>query len=142
MWQSAIDTGLSFVLSNNNAKKRHEEQSVLNEPQNNADCYCLFRTSSTFKAEFIHLKYAFKAARRATVSLASIFRTRNNPSFSKLAEERKVVGFFDSGLRELNTVSRCFLEGSLMRIVAFAFVRLPSERIWRLSCRFRQKLGI
>jgi hypothetical protein len=78
-------------------------------------------TAKTQATEFIHLKYAFNAVRRATVSFASTFSTKKSPSLSKVSLERKVVGFLVSGCKALKTIFKCFLEGNLRRTRAFAF---------------------
>jgi len=77
--------------------------------------------------EFIHLRYAFSAARSATVSLASIFKIRKLPSFAKLACERALVGLLTSGSKDLRIVSNFFPEGNFKRTVALAFIQAFPE---------------
>jgi hypothetical protein len=78
-------------------------------------------TSRTFAVESIHRRYAFNAARKATVSLASIERAKQFPSFAKATLERLFTGALASGDKAAITVSSCFSDGNRKRTVAFAF---------------------
>ncbi len=101
-----------------------------------ADCCQVSTTVKMQTTEFIHLKYAFKAARRATVSFASTLSIKKSPSLSRVSLERKVVGFLTSGCKALKTMSKCFLEGNLTRTRAFAFTTHSSP----LSKRNKRRL--
>jgi len=72
-------------------------------------------------AEPIHLRYVFKVARKATVSLASTVRIMNDPSLFMLTFER-LPSFFVSGFKALRIEIRCLSEDILIFTVAFAFI--------------------
>jgi hypothetical protein len=91
-------------------------------------------TSKTSTAEFIHLRYAFRAARNAIVSFAFIFKTKNEPSFFKSAADRMVVAFLVSGSTALKIVSKRFFDVNFKRTLAAAFIVLVPQanaRYWR-----------
>ena len=71
--------------------------------------------------EFIHLRYAFRDARKATVSSASTLKTRESSFCFKSVRARVLAGFLASGFRELRTVCNFFFEENFKRMVAFVF---------------------
>jgi hypothetical protein len=71
--------------------------------------------------EFIHLRYAFKDARNATVSSASTLKMRNLPPPLKSGRDLVVLGLLASGSKELRTVCNFSFVGNFKRTVAFAF---------------------
>ncbi|MEM4243989.1 MAG: hypothetical protein QXP44_04220 [Candidatus Bathyarchaeia archaeon] len=77
--------------------------------------------SIIFTADAIHRKYAFKAARNATVSFASTLRIKKLPSRCKTAFARRVAGLLASGAKASKTVAKYFSESKRKRTVAFAF---------------------
>jgi hypothetical protein len=71
--------------------------------------------------EFIHLRYAFRDARSATVSSASTLKIRDPSSCFKSVRARVVAGFLTSGFRELRTVCNFSFEENFKRTVALVF---------------------
>ena len=71
--------------------------------------------------EFIHLRYAFREARSATVSSASTFRIRDPSSCFKRVRARVVAGFVASGFKEFRTVCNFSFEENFKRMVALVF---------------------
>jgi hypothetical protein len=78
--------------------------------------------------EFIHLRYAFRDARNATVSSASTLKIRDPFFCFKSVRARVVAGFFASGFKELRTVCNFRFEENFNRMVAFVFTaRAPNS---------------
>jgi len=89
--------------------------------------------SMTFIAEHIHLRYAFKVARKAAVSLASTARTNPDSSLQRTTLARLATGELGSGARASKSVVRCLSDESCKRIFAFAFVILLSAQLNKLT---------
>jgi hypothetical protein len=71
--------------------------------------------------EHIHRRYAFKAARRATVSRASTFNTRVKPSAATETFARSPTCFLTSGVKAFKTASSCLFDPKGRRTIAFDF---------------------
>jgi hypothetical protein len=89
--------------------------------------------------EFIHLRYAFKDARNATVSSASTLKTRVRSSILKSVLARVVAGLLTSGFNELRTVCNFFSEENFKRTFAFVFAAMAPNLLINVKMAVEQK---
>jgi len=89
--------------------------------------------------EFIHLRYAFKDARNATVSSASTLKTRDRSSFFKIVLARVVAGLLTSGFNELRIVCNFFSEENFKRMFAFVFTAMAPNLLINVKMAVEQK---